>query len=709
MSKGKITLQNTIILTLLLIACYTMVVLAAGTGGGPASVLISPADNSYDADGNITLSCRCEDSYDACSKITPYWNFTEPNDKYDVNSVVFVANQTTTAINSTTTVLASNHGNSSFNLDDYVSGGDSDNATLTWTCLATNNISNTTWAVGNWSVKVAKPDDPVGGDLLVEVASPADHFVGHAAAEMEIKINASVLGGLSVGVQNVTLYYNITTTAEQNESDFIYNDSKIRGGFESWTVDTTQLNTNQSHFLLYSGNFSTADVSVLYYAAACKNTTGGTTIPCNFTSGNFTMSYAYVAEETSVPTFGNPTQTINGSVGDGTLTLGINIADDTNLASVKLYWNQSNASYVGSTDMTVAMFTLNDTLTISGTAYEAWFNYTDMLTNLTNGSQLGAEGDNGWLSWFFEACDNATTANCANSSNFTAEIDTLPPSLTSTANVTSTDECDQINLTYVFGEPSNVSVIWGNGTGVDLRTVTTNSSFGTTVEVSLSPVETYKTYYYNLTACDEHNNCASNFSENLMRFGLSLCDGWSEYSVLATQEDLGQIGANVTAYTGNVSVRWWNRTSASFMQWNNGLVTNENLTVFRGDAVGIWTDEDVTLSDAYWERAGTTGINTTIIMPTVFSPSNWSNFGIISPEGRTFENYTLTEDYNWEGNVTLGTWLNNSAKKHRSWSYNLTKNNNMSLPYPSAVWFWAEAQGVWNRSEAWMDLGFTGV
>ncbi|MBN2881363.1 right-handed parallel beta-helix repeat-containing protein [Candidatus Woesearchaeota archaeon] len=81
-------------------------------------------------------------------------------------------------------------------------------------------------------------------------------------------------------------------------------------------------------------------------------------------------------------------------------------------------------------------------------------------------------------------------------------LDGIAPSISNLLNI-STNE--SVTITFTTNEAANVSI--NSGTTIILGTKNSNSSFATTINLTINGLTNNTSYYYNITVCDVVNNC----------------------------------------------------------------------------------------------------------------------------------------------------------------------------------------------------------
>jgi hypothetical protein len=200
-------------------------------------------------------------------------------------------------------------------------------------------------------------------------------------------------------------------------------------------------------------------------------------------------------------------------------------------------------------------------------------------SNLNFTSKVFADGDS--LKWGVWCNDSAGLT--AWSSNYTVNLYSGTPSLTSSKNYTSSTADDTgFTVEFIFSEAVNATFKYGL-TSMSQTNTARESDYDTNQTFTLTFNDNYETNYYcNITFCDRSNNCNNTIPELIIKTPVPLKSGWTLWSVYDSSIDLSRIESE----SGADYVYWWNATSQAWKYYS--ATTNADLGNDYGIHPAVW-------------------------------------------------------------------------------------------------------------------------
>jgi hypothetical protein len=570
----------------------------------------------------------------------------------------------------------------------------------------------------NYSVFYSSPTEPVRAAPTIDLLSPTDGYLSRSG---NITFNVSWTPTDNQGTTgNISFYWNVTPTPTVDDMNYTANTVTF---YSNETMDNTSVNrisfdnktgNNAEYYNFTTDEIRSAvmedNVTIFWTAYGCNNN-GSLPGNCSWATSNWSVSVDYVDPNVNAPVI-QVTSPSNGSTGNDSLRITVEATDDVNLDNITVFWFHQSTTYPAGNE-TAEIYTLlrlNDTLDLSATdgntSVTHTFSYDGLLHNITaDFSNNTVPGTDGWVVFNVLACDNSSSVNCANASalnasemngtNFFYEVDTTAPNVNAFDNQTINFTCDTWEVNLTTDEEVNMSITWyqvyENLTGKEEENYTaTQTDFNTTPRVNLTEMVSNYRYAYNITICDEQNNCNTSTNTSLsynFRFPQSLCEGWTHVGILGTTFNM----STYAPLLNSSYLAWWNKTNQSFLTFvrdTPSLGGDINLT--RGDGVLVNMDHDSTWPIEY---------RNIDVNDTFDDSESWANVTGVSGE---WTNLGLLQDKTpWNishgfvgpvgGNITFySIWLNNDTQS-AYWDhiFNRTRNQNRTILFGESLWFYA--------------------
>lgn len=156
---------------------------------------------------------------------------------------------------------------------------------------------------------------------------------------------------------------------------------------------------------------------------------------------------------------------------------------------------------------------------------------------------------------------NDSSHRTTETSNRTITIDTIYPHLLRHRNYSNSYVCKGFTVEFNFSEDVNATFKYGL-TSYSQTYAVRESDFNENQTVILTFNNSYETLFYsNITVCDLAGNCNNSITQKTIKSPISLCTGWSIYSIYDSAINLSTLSIN----SGADYVYVWNNTGQS---WN---------------------------------------------------------------------------------------------------------------------------------------------
>ena len=256
---------------------------------------------------------------------------------------------------------------------------------------------------------------------------------------------------------------------------------------------------------------------------------------------------------------------------------------------------------------------------------------------------------------------NATTINFI--------VDVAGPGWTTFNNLT-IENCTKLGVNLTANESLDSSTLYYRKHGTTTWSTDTYTTNGTYRLHNITfDQDTEQIYEYNLTMTDLAGNVNASSGLSNLTTPLGVCTGWSLYS-LWNDRTFGNLETDiiVTDY-----IYYWNQSNQSWVFKLNGTATNENITLFPGGAVWLYSS-----IDGLWYRDTTS-------THFEYNISNGHNYMGLAPYNNyTFGNVSFRSMRNDTAGLKIDAYTflfedfaswNNTGKNWESYFYNFTWNN----------------------------------
>ncbi len=419
------------------------------------------------------------------------------------------------------------------------------------------------------------------------------------------------------------------------------------------------LYTNRS-----GSNHSDGEFEQVTYWTVVNNT--GYTYSYNFDSGNVTLWNVKCYEGTSNKIYGWATnQTVQ-------------IATDTLIVEL----NYPLGGYI--TNATMLQVNMTATSSILDQCFMwsngSWANGTNINytyttptsgTEFTVGSFNGTHGNAYAITIGCNTTESGITTINATTLNFI--VDLSGPGW-DTFNNHTIENCTKLGIDLTANESLDSSTLYYRKHGTTTWSTDTYTTNGTDRLHNITfDQETEQIYEYNLSMTDLAGNVNSSSGLSNLTTPLGVCTGWSLYS-LWNDRTLGDLETDiiVTDY-----IYYWNQSNQSWVYKLNGTAAKENITLWAGNAVWLYTS-----MDGLWYRD-------TTATHFEYNISNGHNYMGLSPyTNYTFGNVSFRSMRNDTGGLNLSLYdflfedfasWNNTGKEWESYFYNFSWNNNTQI------------------------------
>jgi len=496
-------------------------------------------------------------------------------------------------------------------------------------------------------------------------------------------------GDVDSNLVNATLYANYTTninytgfTGWQNGTVLTANETILFNG----TSNTTSFN----YFKTVTNGAWADNTYITWNVLVCNQQNN-----CTYASNNYSFmidrDFDSTAGQAKWVTPANNTVTTKAA---GSVQLNYTATDNTYIQNATLYFNCTN-------NVTNIVWVKNETQSNTGalSPFDSNSANITILGNFTKWSDSVADGV-----CYFRVLSCDYNNNCKNSSDtgmggdLKITLDRTKPTLTTFANASTTDTCDNFYLKFNVSESSNLSVYYSKDITAfsnlsNTASVYDTSSANATRTINLTGLLGNTNYYYNITICDLYGNCnatAQTATTNSFYKEWSACEGWNAYAILDTKVSLDDIANNITSA---MTVSWFNESSQSFKSYVPGISTNRYINLSRGDAVMVETDNNSWVNI----KGFLTTTNTSIkALPVYVRLSNWTNLGQLNEW--TLGN--ISSNTQILGNLTYLFLYNNTAQRYQDHIYSRLWNNDTVTITGTSVWVWGDKMaGYWCRNE----------
>jgi len=505
-------------------------------------------------------------------------------------------------------------------------------------------------------------------------------------------------GDLDSEIVNFTLFENITDninyTRFVNDSDEFFNDLLVPWG-ENQTSDRTGVG-NTSEFA--SALNLPDDYYINWYVMVCNE---------NNNCSNSSMNSAVMNRDydTTAGSVGITYPADNALVKDSPAYINFTATNGVYVQNVTLFFNYSSQDLEGAdfnyTDLESNItYIENETLTNTGDVAPFEEN-TGNITLVGNFTDWGTSAEDGFYIGYVMTCDYV--GNCVNSSKISFELDTTEPYISDAiVNASVSNTCDTVGLTFNASEPVSITVNWGLVTDALNETASISGYANDTNEINMTGLLSNTVYYYNLTICDEANNCnytatgTGTTSESFLKEH-SACDGWNAYGILNTSVKLQDIRYGLNDDNA-LTISWFNRTSQTFLNYVTSLHTNENHTIPRGDAVLTNVNGSTFVKFSTFMETSNTTINDIYVYTLNNTNGNWTNIGVL----QDWQMGNITQATELLGNITYLSYFDNSQHRYVDHIYTWQWNNETLLEAGDSLWMWGDQNlGKWWRNETY--------
>lgn len=344
-------------------------------------------------------------------------------------------------------------------------------------------------------------------------------------------------------------------------------------------------------------------------------------------------------------------------------------------------------------------------------------------TGISNGDTLNFsldlnDGDYVVGGFFWDFAGNNLTVT-----NRTFTIDTGVPFIDTIVNVSATNMLMTVNITWHTDEATNGSLVWGNSTTALGGDATSTSSFVNNHSVLLRLVDEGSSYYFNVTSCDVAGNCNSTNRPDA-QFTIdpqtAIYAGWNAYGMAASSKSMGRIYND----SGADFVYWWNGSSQSWLSHTGGVGTNANHDILGGEVFwlfksfnGSWA-RDVTVPSDKYDINLSSGSNF-VAAQFDYTLDNLSRTFANATDIEISDGYLLGGAYNKSGtsgdqNLDMGevefySFFNNSDQRYVSYFRNDTFNNVTIIGRGGAVYIGTPLNITWNGTVVFSNWSLHGV
>ena len=430
-----------------------------------------------------------------------------------------------------------------------------------------------------------------------------------------------------------------------NTTGLEINDACILNGSTNgyFRCNQTRKTYNSSDGLLLTENLITSSVKVNYtlsstcrfaglnrtvYVEDAPNITLSSPANASYdTDGEITINFTVKGDSDTYTC-----QVYSNDTGSWVEESGANIATNNTLKSIpkifnegNIIWNvrcseKTNSNIYGWNldNYTITVDTTNPAITSSTRAYSNFIDTVDGYSAYINLTVVDNNPDschlyiNGTLNitdsytsntpfaQYFNATDGAYNwrISCNNSAgrtsttaNTSVVIDTNTSGLTRHVNYSSPEAiCKGFTVEFNFEEEVNATFTYGL-TSMSQTFSEIETDYSTNQTFTLTFNESYETdFYTNITFCDRSSNCNTSISENVINSPVSLCTGWSLWSVYDSLITL----LNYRTDSGADFVYFWNNTGQSWIYSTTAGQLNENHTMGIGDVVQVYESTNTT-------------------------------------------------------------------------------------------------------------------